>query len=100
MSQRCEDVELTGLAWLESSGWTVKNGAEIAPCEPAAERYDYGQVVLEQRLRDALTRPEGTELVAPGVSEISWTYLARSERLFFAQSSMPSCRAICLIFPT
>lgn len=31
-------------------------GAEIAPGEPAAERADYGQVVLEQRLRDALSR--------------------------------------------
>ena len=76
-------VEQAALAWLESIGWTVRNGAEIAPGELAAERADYGQVVLEQRLRDALarlnpglpaealedafrklTRPEGPELVA------------------------------------
>jgi type I restriction enzyme R subunit len=61
----------------------VKNGAEIAPGEFFGERADYGQVVLEQRLRDGLarlnralpaealedafrklTRPEGAELVA------------------------------------
>jgi type I restriction enzyme R subunit len=34
----------------------VRNGEEIAPGELAAERDDYGQVVLAQRLRDALTR--------------------------------------------
>ena len=76
-------VEQAALAWLESVGWSVRNGASIAPGEPAAERDDYGQVVLAQRLRDALarlnpalpaealddafrklTRPEGAELVA------------------------------------
>ncbi|MGQ9928668.1 MAG: type I restriction endonuclease subunit R, partial [Chloroflexaceae bacterium] len=77
------DIESATLAWLESAGWVVRNGAEIAPGELAAERTDYGQVWLSQRLRDALarlnpglpaealddalrklTRPEGPELVA------------------------------------
>lgn len=49
-------VEQAALAWLESTGWSVKNGAGIAPGEPAAEREDYGQAVLAQRLRDALAR--------------------------------------------
>ena len=49
-------VEQAALAWLESVGWSVRHGAEIAPGELAAERSDYGQVVLEQRLRDALAR--------------------------------------------
>ncbi len=78
-------VEQAALAWLESIGWRIRNGAEIAPGEPAAERDDYGhgQVVLAQRLRKALTRlnptlpgearedafrkltrPEGADLVA------------------------------------
>jgi type I restriction enzyme R subunit len=76
-------VEEAALAWLESMGWSVRNGAEIAPGEPGAERDDYGEVVLAQRLRDALaqlnlalpaealddafrklTRPGGAELVA------------------------------------
>ena len=43
-------VEAAALAYLESLGWT------IAPSAAAAERTDYGQVVLEQRLRDALAR--------------------------------------------
>ena len=49
-------VKEATLAWLESAGWAIKNGADIAPGEPAAERDDYGQVVLAQRLRDALAR--------------------------------------------
>ena len=49
-------VEEAALAWLESAGWQVRNGAVIAPGEPAAERDDYGQVILAQRLRDALAR--------------------------------------------
>jgi type I restriction enzyme R subunit len=75
-------VEQAALAWLEAAGWQVRNGAEIAPGEPAAERDDYGQMVLAQRLRDALarlnpalpmealddafrklTRPEGADLI-------------------------------------
>ena len=49
-------VEDAALAWLRSAGWTMRNGADIAPGEPAAERADYSQVVLQQRLRDALAR--------------------------------------------
>jgi type I restriction enzyme R subunit len=75
-------VEQAALAWLEGAGWRIRTGAEIAPGEPGAERDDYGQVVLAQRLRDALarlnpqlpaealedafrklTRPEGAELI-------------------------------------
>src|SRR5438128_2914799 len=47
-------VEQATLAWLESLGYTIKHGPEIAPGELAAERQDYGQVVLEDRLRQAL----------------------------------------------
>src|SRR5215510_7651720 len=49
-------VEQAALAWFESVGWSVWHGAEIAPGELAAERSDYGQVILAQRLRDALGR--------------------------------------------
>ena len=75
-------VEEAALAWLESTGWQVANGPDIAPDMPAAERADYGEVVLTLRLRDALarlnpelpaealedallrlTRPEGAHLV-------------------------------------
>ncbi len=47
-------VEEAALAWLEGLGWKILHGPYIAPDEIAAERTDYGQVVLEQRLRDAL----------------------------------------------
>jgi len=76
-------VEQAALAWLEALGFGVAHGPEIAPGEPAAERDDYGQVVLPRRLRDALarlnaelppealdeafrklTRPESADLVA------------------------------------
>lgn len=49
-------VEEAALAWLEGIGWTVHGGAKIAPGELSAERDDYNQVVLGQRLRDALAR--------------------------------------------
>lgn len=49
-------VEDAVLAWLESHGWSVVYGPDIAPDSLYAERSDYGQVVLEQRLRDSLTR--------------------------------------------
>jgi len=75
-------VEQAALAWLEATGWHVAHGPDIAPDMPAAERADYGEVVLAERLRDAvarlnpelpvealegafrkLSRPEGTDLV-------------------------------------
>jgi type I restriction enzyme R subunit len=49
-------VEQSALAWLSELGWQVKHGSEIAPHGFFAERQDYGQVVLNQRLRDALAR--------------------------------------------
>jgi type I restriction enzyme R subunit len=49
-------VESAALVWLSKLGWQVKHGSEIAPDGPFAERQDYNQVVLEQRLRDALAR--------------------------------------------
>ena len=77
------DVEQAALEWLSARGWRVAHGPDIAPDTPHAERDDYGQIVLERRLRDALselnprlphdalddayrtlTRPEGTTLEA------------------------------------
>jgi len=49
-------IEQATLAWLERLGWMVKHGPEIAPGELAAERPDYGQVMLAQRLQDALAQ--------------------------------------------
>ena len=77
------DVEAAALSWLSGLNWQVLHGPDIAPDTPNAERADYGQVILEQRLRDAvaelnptlptdalndalrkLTRPEGSTLEA------------------------------------
>lgn len=57
MSQFTESiVEDAALAWLESLGYAVKHGPEIAPGELFTERGDYGQVILATRLREALAR--------------------------------------------
>ena len=51
-------VEDAALVWLAALGYAVLHGPEIAAGEPAAERSDpnYRDVVLEQRLREALVR--------------------------------------------
>ena len=49
-------VEQATLAWLESMGYLILSGLEIAPGETMAERESYGQVVLDLRLRQALQR--------------------------------------------
>ena len=75
------EVETAALDWLRALGWQVAHGPDIAPDTPSAERDEYGNVVLERRLRDALaelnsslpasaledafrrlTRPEGATL--------------------------------------
>jgi type I restriction enzyme R subunit len=83
MAQFVESVvEDAALAWLEAIGWCVARGPDIAPDTPGAERRDYGEVMLAQRLRDALaslnpalpaeavedafrrlTRPDGADLI-------------------------------------
>ena len=50
------DVELATLGWLSALGWAVVHGPNIAPDTPHSERDDYGQVVLDYRLRDALAK--------------------------------------------
>ncbi len=51
-------VEEAALAWLAGLGWEVLHGPEIAYGAPGAERASagYRDVVLERRLRDALSR--------------------------------------------
>ena len=49
-------VEDAALAWLEALGYTVKHGPKIAPGEPASERSDFGEVILEGCLHTALQR--------------------------------------------
>ena len=49
-------VEAAALEWLETVGWKVAHGPDIAPDTPGAERDDYGQVALAGRLRQAVAR--------------------------------------------
>jgi type I restriction enzyme R subunit len=49
-------VEDAALAWLQSLGYAILHGPDIAPGQPFAERDDYGQGVLAGRLRQALQR--------------------------------------------
>ncbi|MCY4413144.1 MAG: type I restriction endonuclease subunit R, partial [Caldilineaceae bacterium] len=48
------DVEQIALDWLQSTGWTITHGPDIAPDASTPERSSYDQTVLEQRLHDAL----------------------------------------------
>lgn len=50
------DVEAAALSYSEELGYEVLHGPDIAPGEPAAERADYGEVLLTGRLRDAIRR--------------------------------------------
>ena len=50
------EVENATLDWLADCGWCVTYGPDIAPRVPGEERADYGAVVLERRLREALDR--------------------------------------------
>jgi type I restriction enzyme R subunit len=47
-------VEEAALDWLESVGWVVMQGRELGPDAVDAERQTYEQVILEDRLRQAL----------------------------------------------
>jgi type I restriction enzyme, R subunit len=52
----CEaDLEQEAHKWLASLGWQTRHGSELAPGGLFAERQDYQQVVLAERLRNALT---------------------------------------------
>ncbi len=49
-------VEEAALAWLEDAGYIVVPSSALAPGEAGGERQHTGQVVLEDRLRDAVLR--------------------------------------------
>lgn len=50
-----DHVEQTMLSWLEREGFSVLNGLDIAPGEPASERESYDSVLLEARLERAIS---------------------------------------------
>lgn len=50
------DIEESTLQWFSHLDYTVLHGPDIAPETPNAERSSYKDVVLTQRLHDAITR--------------------------------------------
>ena len=72
------DVEGAALEWLAALDWRTAHGPDIGPGAPGEERADYGAVVLERRLRDALAglKPEqGTGDIRRHVMAIRWLSL-------------------------
>ena len=49
-------VEAVALDWLSSLGWSVSCGLDVAPDTVPPERADYGEAVLNGRLRSAAAR--------------------------------------------
>ncbi len=49
-------VELESLEWFKALGYAVAHGPHLAPGERESERRTFSDVVLEQRLRDAIHR--------------------------------------------
>ena len=48
------EVETAALSWFSSLGWQTAYGPDIAPDTSGAERTEFNQVALEERVRDAL----------------------------------------------
>src|SRR3989338_7428293 len=49
-------IEEAALSWLENLGYTTLSGPVIAPEEEAAERGNFSDVILVERLREAIER--------------------------------------------
>jgi len=49
-------IEAAALEWFDELGYAVGHGPQLAPGEPAAERESFGEVVLVNRLREAIRR--------------------------------------------
>ncbi len=71
-------VEEAALAWLGGLGYAVQFGPVIGPGETAAQRDDYGQAVLAQRLRDALGRLN--PCIPPDALDEAYRKLTRPDR--------------------
>ena len=50
------EVEEAALSWFGELGYAVVHGEEIAPEQPGAERESFNDVLLVERLRDAIDR--------------------------------------------
>ena len=60
-----DQLEQEALGWLAESGYQVLYGPDLAPDGATPERADYRQVVLVDRLRDAIAR------LNPGIPNVA-----------------------------
>jgi len=49
-------VEEAALAWLEELGYATAAGPDLGPDGVTSERVSYGDVILAERLKDAIAR--------------------------------------------
>jgi type I restriction enzyme, R subunit len=83
-----DTVEQAALAWLVGLGYGALSGLTIAPNEPAAERTDYKQVFLFDRLQTKLEHlnpkipPEGLQEALRKIRLISHPTLIENNRAF------------------
>jgi len=83
-----DQLEQLALTWFQDAGWEYCYGPDIAPDGAAPERADYKQVVLAERLLDALRRlnphiPETVlDEVAHRVGKLHEPSLIQSNRIF------------------
>ena len=82
------EVEQLALDWLAGLGWSVAYGPDIAPGTPDAERDDCDQVVLEQRLADAIDRLNAD--LPSGAREDALRKLTRPEGATL-ETRLPTC---------
>jgi type I restriction enzyme R subunit len=81
-------VEEAALEWFQNLGYTVGHGPQIGPGEPSAERATFADVVLVERLREALSRinpalpEEAREEALRKVLRVSTPSLVQSNRAF------------------
>jgi type I restriction enzyme, R subunit len=83
-------VEEAALAWFGELGWATAFGPALAPGEPAAERQSFGDVVLIDRLREAIGRlnpkipDEAREDALRKVLRLATPSLVQTNRAFHA----------------
>ncbi len=73
MSLTESHVEEAALEWFGELGYTVENGAKLAPGEATSERDSFGDVVLVGRLRVAIRRRIRIRFSPHGTISSAWT---------------------------
>jgi len=88
MSLNESHVEESALSWFHELGYTIGHGPHPAPEEPEAERDSFADVVLIERLRDAIWRlneaipEEAREDAIRKVLRVATTSLIQTNRTF------------------